>query len=108
MQMGKHRPTEEILDATRDLDRWSAKRILEAIHSEDQRALAAVGEVLPDVERAADVLTCVLAGRGRWFNVGAGTSGRLGDEPRHNPTEFPLPARGQFRMWSPELCVLRA
>ena len=76
--MGKHRPTEAILEATRDLDRWSAKRILEAIHSEDQRALAAVGEVLPDVERAADVLTCVLAGGGRWFNVGAGTSGRMG------------------------------
>ena len=76
--MGKPRPTEEILEATRDLDQWSAKRILEAIHREDLRALAAVGEVLPDVERAAEVLTCVLAGGGRWFNVGAGTSGRMG------------------------------
>ena len=27
---------------------------------------------------AVEVLACVLAGGGRWFNVGAGTSGRIG------------------------------
>ena len=31
-----------------------------------------------DVERAVDVLAGVLAGGGTWFNVGAGTSGRMG------------------------------
>jgi len=70
--------TEAILESTRDLDRRSVMEILEAIHAEDQRALAAVGAALPDVARAVDVLLLVLQGGGRWFNVGAGTSGRLG------------------------------
>jgi N-acetylmuramic acid 6-phosphate etherase len=54
------------------------KDILEAIHREDRNAADAVAKVLPDVESAADVLICALAGGGRWFNVGAGTSGRMG------------------------------
>ena len=70
--------TEAILESTRDLDRRSVMEILEAIHAEDRRALEAVGSVLPDVARAVDVLVLVLQGGGRWFYVGAGTSGRLG------------------------------
>jgi N-acetylmuramic acid 6-phosphate etherase len=70
--------TEAILESTRDLDRRSVTEILEAIHAEDRRALDAVGAALPDVARAVDVLVLVLQGGGRWFNVGAGTSGRLG------------------------------
>ena len=34
--------------------------------------------MLGDVERAVEVLVLVLQGGGRWFNVGAGTSGRMG------------------------------
>jgi N-acetylmuramic acid 6-phosphate etherase len=34
--------------------------------------------VLPELARAAELLHDTLAGGGRWFNVGAGTSGRLG------------------------------
>jgi N-acetylmuramic acid 6-phosphate etherase len=70
--------TEAILESTRDLDRRSAKEILEAIHAEDRRALEAVGRVLSDLEQAAEILVLVLQGGGRWFNVGAGTSGRMG------------------------------
>ncbi len=70
--------TEAILESTRDLDRRSVLEILQAIHAEDRRALEAVGAALPDVARAVDVLVLVLQGGGRWFNVGAGTSGRLG------------------------------
>jgi N-acetylmuramic acid 6-phosphate etherase len=70
--------TEEILESTRDLDRRSVAEILEAIHGEDRRAFEAVGEILPEIARAVDVLVLVLQGGGRWFNVGAGTSGRMG------------------------------
>jgi N-acetylmuramic acid 6-phosphate etherase len=71
-------PTEAPLAATNDLDRRSTAEILAAIHTEDRRAVDAVGAVLPALARAVDALTEVLAGSGRWFNVGAGTSGRLG------------------------------
>ncbi len=76
--MTRNRSTEAVLDATWDLDRRSAAEILAAIHAEDANAVSAVGEVLPQVEKAVDVLACTLGGSGRWFNVGAGTSGRMG------------------------------
>jgi N-acetylmuramic acid 6-phosphate etherase len=70
--------TEAVLESSRDLDRRSVSEILEAIHEQDRLALAAVGKALPEIERAVEVLVLVLSGGGRWFNVGAGTSGRIG------------------------------
>ena len=70
--------TEAILESTRDLDTWEVDRILTAIHEEDGKAHAAVTAVLPSIEAAVDVLVASLGGGGRWFNVGAGTSGRMG------------------------------
>lgn len=70
--------TEAILESTRDLDQRSVREILDAIHAEDYRAVEAVGRVLPDVERAVAILVLTLEGGGCWFNVGAGTSGRIG------------------------------
>lgn len=85
-------PTEAVHEDTRDIDRWSAERIVASIHGEDGRAWEAVGAVLPRVVEAAEVLALVLGGGGRWFNVGAGTSGRLGalDAAELKPT-FGLP-----------------
>jgi len=71
-------PTEASLPATADLDRRTTDEILLAIHEEDRHAVASVAAVLPEIARAVDVLKEVLEGGGRWFNVGAGTSGRLG------------------------------
>jgi N-acetylmuramic acid 6-phosphate etherase len=71
-------PTEAMLAATIDLDRRSTAEVLAAIHAEDRRAVDAVGAVMPALVRAVDVLADVLAGGGRWFNIGAGTSGRMG------------------------------
>ncbi len=86
-------PTEAVLEATRDIDRWSAERIVQAIHGEDGRAWEAVGAVLPRVAEAAEVLAIALAGGGRWFNVGAGTSGRIGAlDAAEIPPTFGLPA----------------
>lgn len=90
--MRRSRPTEAVLEATRDLDRRSVEEILRGIHSEDRRACVAVGKVLPDVARAADVLIASLGGGGRWFNVGAGTSGRIGAlDAAEIPPTFGLP-----------------
>ena len=72
------RPTEASLERSSALDDMSSEEILQLIHSEDAVAHAAVGEVLPQMAAAVEVLACALSGGGRWFNVGAGTSGRLG------------------------------
>ena len=85
-------PTEAVLESTRALDRWSVEEILAAIHREDLHAWEAVGRVLSAIEKAVDVLVCVLGGGGRWFNVGAGTSGRMGAlDAAEIPPTFGLP-----------------
>ncbi len=76
--MAHRSPTEAVLDSAKDLDRRSVEEILDVIHREDQRAFDAVGKALPQLGRAVEALVGVLRDGGRWFNVGAGTSGRLG------------------------------
>lgn len=102
--------TEAILESTRDLDRRSTREVLELIHAEDLRAAEAVGRVLADVERAVEVLVLVLQGGGRWFNVGAGTSGRMGmlDASEIPPTFGYPPDRVQGVMAGGEDALVRA
>jgi len=76
--MAEKRPTEAALERSRALDEMSAEEMLRLIHSEDGHAHAAVGRVIPQMAEAVEVLTCALLGGGRWFNIGAGTSGRIG------------------------------
>jgi N-acetylmuramic acid 6-phosphate etherase len=110
MKMAKRPATEAVHEATRDIDRWSADRIVRAIHDEDRNAHAAVGEALPQIVEAAEVLGVVLAGGGRWFNVGAGTSGRLGviDAAEIPPTFGMPPDRVQALLAGGERALLRA
>jgi len=102
--------TEAVLESTRNLDQRSTREVLEAIHAEDQRAVAAVGAVLPAIERAADALVLSLKGGGRWFNVGAGTSGRIGvlDASEIPPTFGYPPDRVQGVMAGGETALVRA
>ena len=71
-------PTEAILEVARNLDRRTTSEVLTLIHQQDACAHAAVGRCLPEMEEAVELLATAIAGGGRWFNVGAGTSGRLG------------------------------
>lgn len=90
--MSSTRPTEAVLEASRDLDDRSIEEILATIHGEDRNAWLAVGKVLPTIAEAAEVLVCAVGGGGRWFNVGAGTSGRMGAlDAAEIPPTFGLP-----------------
>ncbi len=76
--MAERRLTEAALADSPALDEMSAEEVLRLIHREDRIAHSAVSEILPRMAEAVEVLACSLAGGGRWVNVGAGTSGRLG------------------------------
>jgi N-acetylmuramic acid 6-phosphate etherase len=108
--MADESPTEAVLESTRDIDEWSAERIVQTIHSEDARAWEAVGAVLPKVVEAAEVLVVALSGGGRWFNVGAGTSGRIGalDAAEIPPTFGLAPHRVQAIVAGGEAALARA
>ncbi len=91
--MPSKRPTEAVLDETRDLDQRTVAEILQAIHTQDRAAVEKVGQVLEEIATAVDALVSVLAGGGRWFYVGAGTSGRMGAlDAAEIPPTFGLPA----------------
>ncbi len=90
--MAKPAPTEEVLERSADLDKRSVSDILRVIHEEDAVAHAAVGRVLDRVEEAVDVLVSTIGGGGIWYNVGAGTSGRIGVlDASEIPPTFGLP-----------------
>ncbi len=90
--MNERSPTESVLESTRDIDRWSTEDIVRVIHDEDRNAHAAVTAALPRITEAVEVLAHTLGGGGTWFNVGAGTSGRIGAlDAAEVPPTFGLP-----------------
>lgn len=92
--MAERRPTEAVLPESRALEEMSTEEVLRLIHREDAVAHAAVGDVMPSLLQAVEVLVCSLGGGGRWFNVGAGTSGRLGVlDASEIPPTYGLPPR---------------
>lgn len=70
--------TERPNRSSRALDRMTPLEIARLMNREDARAVRAVGRALPAIAHAVDVIVAALAGGGRLFFVGAGTSGRLG------------------------------
>jgi len=56
----------------------TTQEILRLMNDEDGTVAGAVRQVLPDIERAVDLIVVALDGGGHVRYVGAGTSGRLG------------------------------
>ena len=85
-------PTEQRNPASMQLDQMSALALADLFNREDAHAVQAVGAVLPDIARAIEMISAVLESGGRWFLIGAGTSGRLAllDAMELEPT-FNLP-----------------
>ncbi len=61
-----------------DLDRLSAKEIVQLMNTEDAKVVKAVEAVSGAIAEAIDIIAERLANGGRLFYMGAGTSGRLG------------------------------
>src|SRR5262245_43498356 len=82
---------------TADLDRLPVGELVQRILDEDAGVSAAVRAARPALELACLALVEALDSGGRWFNVGAGTSGRLGalDAAEIPPTFGLDPARVQ-------------
>jgi N-acetylmuramic acid 6-phosphate etherase len=70
--------TEQENPRTARLSELPTAEIVRLMNEEDALVAAAVGRVLPDVERAVERVAERLSGGGRLFYVGTGTSGRLG------------------------------
>lgn len=62
----------------RHLENMSTDGIIRCINEEDQQVALSVQKVLPHIAALVDAVTLRLAGKGRLFYIGAGTSGRLG------------------------------
>lgn len=60
------------------LDAMSVTELLGVMNEEDRRVAAAVGEAIPQIAQAVDLVAAAFAEGGRLIYLGAGTSGRLG------------------------------
>jgi N-acetylmuramic acid 6-phosphate etherase len=102
--------TERAHPGSADLDRLELPELLARIVSEDAVVPAAVQRSLPALARAADLLRRTLEAGGRWINLGAGTSGRLGllDAAELPPTFGIEPERVQAVLAGGEAAFARA
>ena len=60
------------------LEQQSISSLLKGINEEDKKVALAIEEVLPQIEKLVDALVVRFQKGGRFFYIGAGTSGRLG------------------------------
>jgi N-acetylmuramic acid 6-phosphate etherase len=72
------RKTENNLPESAGIDTWNDAEILEAFAGGQERAIAAVKTAIPQISKAANAVAACLAGGGRLFYAGAGTSIRIG------------------------------
>jgi N-acetylmuramic acid 6-phosphate etherase len=64
--------------ASARLDAMSTREILETMNREDAKVVAAAAKVIPEIEKAVELIVEAFRSGGRLFYIGAGTSGRLG------------------------------
>lgn len=74
----KARITEQLNPASASLGAKPLRASLRAINAEDRKVAIAVGNVIPQIEKAVEMAVGALAGGGRLVYAGAGTSGRMG------------------------------
>ena len=72
------RKTESELAESSGIDTWSDADILGAFAAGQERAIAAAKAAIPQISKAANAVATCLAGGGRLFYAGAGTSIRIG------------------------------
>ncbi len=70
--------TEEVCPGSAELDTFSVRQILEFMSAEDEKVVPAIKKVLPQVEKAVEMVLASFRAGGRLIYIGAGTSGRLG------------------------------
>jgi N-acetylmuramic acid 6-phosphate etherase len=70
--------TEKRNQATMELDKLSTMEFLTIMNREDGKVVEAVNAILPQIEKAIDLIVNALHNGGRLIYIGAGTSGRLG------------------------------
>jgi N-acetylmuramic acid 6-phosphate etherase len=74
----ERRLTEQRNPASKNLDRMTAREIVELMNREDRKVAVAVGRELPAIARAVDAIVSGIRKGGRLIYVGAGSSGRMG------------------------------
>lgn len=70
--------TEKQNEHTMNLDQMSVKEALTVMNQEDKKVAEAIEEVIPEIEKAVQVIIEQFNNKGRLIYIGAGTSGRLG------------------------------
>lgn len=71
------RLTEQRNPASKNLDRMTAREIVELMNREDRKVALAVRKEIPAIARAADAIVAGIRKGGRLIYVGAGSSGRM-------------------------------
>ena len=102
--------TEQINEATKDIDLLSTLDILKKINNEDKKVALAVEKECEKIAPLVDVVTEAISNGGRLLYMGAGTSGRVGimDAVECRPT-FGVPHElVQCLMAGGELAFVRA
>ncbi len=70
--------TEQQNPDTKNLDQMTPLEIVTLINREDDKVIAAIRRILPEIAKAVEAATACLKSGGRLIYLGAGTSGRLG------------------------------
>jgi N-acetylmuramic acid 6-phosphate etherase len=73
----EHRLTEQRNAASKNLDRMTAMEIVRLMNREDRKVAVAVGREIRAIARAVDAIVRGMRNGGRFFYVGAGSSGRM-------------------------------
>ncbi|HKE33882.1 MAG TPA: N-acetylmuramic acid 6-phosphate etherase [Candidatus Acidoferrum sp.] len=71
------RLTERRNPASKNLDRMTAREIVELMNREDRKVALAVGKEIPAIARAVEAIVAGIRKGGRLIYVGAGSSGRM-------------------------------